>query len=122
MIMMKIKYLVWLFFMILCIAANSSCKSDNQLNKQLKYENGVEISSELSTREIIDYHQKLGLAESEDGHDDDELSSVGKAKQVYGGTGDMIKKKKNGQSAPTSSSPKQLLLGFLLCLIIFFPF
>ncbi|KAF4390123.1 hypothetical protein G4B88_005041 [Cannabis sativa] len=121
MIMMKIKYLVWLFFMILCIAANSSCKSDNQLNKQLKYENGVE-SSELSTREINDYHQKLGLAESEDGHDHDELSSVGKVKQVYGGTGDMIKKKKNGQSAPSSSSPKQLLLGFLLCLIIFFPF
>ncbi|XP_062078447.1 uncharacterized protein LOC133782971 [Humulus lupulus] len=115
---MKIKYLVWLFFMILCMAA-SSCKSDNQQDKQLKYENGV-LSPDRENREI-EHGKKLGLEESEDGH---KLSSIRKAKAVYGGANDLTKKPKNSQSAPKSLllSFKQLIVGFIVCTIVFFPF
>ncbi|XP_062079738.1 uncharacterized protein LOC133784388 [Humulus lupulus] len=121
--MMKIKYLVWLLFMIICVAA-SSCRSDNHQNKRLKYENGV-MSSELPSRESnhqIKHGKKLGLEEGENnGH---ELTSIRKAKAVYGGSNDLMRRPKSSQSAPTPllSSPKQRLLGLLVCVIMFCPF
>ncbi|XP_030511033.1 uncharacterized protein LOC115725594 [Cannabis sativa] len=108
--MVKIKYLVWLFFIIMIIA--SSCKSDDQdQNKQHKYDD--ENGSELSRRE--NYYNHI--------HGDGKLSTIRKAKAVYGGSNDLVRRPKNSQSAPLIiSSPKQLfLLGFLPCLIMFFP-
>ncbi|PON99367.1 hypothetical protein TorRG33x02_049100 [Trema orientale] len=119
---MKIKYLVWLFF-ILCFAA-SSCKSDNhsplKQDKQLKYGNGV-ISTE-SSRE--DHQIKQEKKVHEEGQDHLSVSQKGKA--IYGGANDLKRPRTSRSSSSSlllkpnlffSAALRHLSVGFLICVM-----